>query len=291
MKKFLTLLSIVLLVTGLCACGQKEEVKPEEETVEPELVKVPEDLQGLYYDEIAGRASMDIGADEVSVHWGSSAFEAYDYHYTAAYDSENGRIILTDGVLIDTVFESDEKSTATEIYNDGTGYLEPSDGKLIWHDDKAEEGSEDVVLIKNGEINDMINPWKYTDDLDEAIAGAGIDFSPATCDGFELVRYGYNINGVIEAVYEDETRQMIVRKSVNYEGQELSGNFNEYSTNWEHTFKGVTADLYGDGDTVNQAYFGMENHFSVSVMDKNYQVTEGNGITLDNLNSIINGMQ
>ena len=296
MKKVTVILMVFLMVLTLSACANapKEEEQKEEPAREP--VNVPEDLCGRYHDEIAGRAALTISEDKATLDWSSSASEKAHFDMKLDYEEAENRINAYEIKLTNTVFESDTKSTVTEVYTGGTGTFRIEDGKLIYHDDQTEEG-EDVVFVRDdetAEIIGMANPWTYSGDLQEAITGSSIEFDPPVSvpEGFELVKYGYNINGIIEAIYESADRKMSVRKSDIYEGLELAGDYNTYSKNWELSLKGLSVNAYGDGDTINLALFGNDSaHYSISVTDKEYKVTEGNGITADELNSLVNGMQ
>ena len=299
MKKMIIILLAAMMVLGLSACAnqKEEEQKTEPETpVEPaEPVKVPEELLGQYHDDIAGRAALELTENKITIDWSSSAYEKSHYDFDIVYDAEKNQLTYQNGKLTNTVFESETKSTVTEVYNDGTGYFEITEGKLIWHDDKS-ESTEPTVFVSNDEDApmNMANPWTYTGDIEEAVTGSGIDFDPpvAVPEGFKLTKYGYNINGIIEANYESEDRKLTVRKSDIYEGQELSGDYNTYSKNWKDYLKGLEVDLYGDGETINVALFGNNvAHYSLTVTDKEYKKVEGNGITIDELNSIVMGMQ
>ena len=285
MKKLLTILLAAAMLLSLAACTKKEEPAPEPEVA----VAVPEELYGSYYEEIAGRGHFTLDENGIVCNWSSSASETTEYRLPVEYDEKNARLTYQNGVRTDIVYESDSKSTSTVIYEDGTGYFEISGNKLIWHNDK-EEGDPSTFVKEEA----VVNPWTYSDDINDAIKASGIEFDPpiGLPEGFELDTYGGSTGGVIEAVYVSADRKLVVRKSNVVEGQVLSGNYNSYSKNWNLTLKGVSADCYGDGDTINEAYFsGGDNHYSVSVYSLNDSVIEGNGITPDDLNSLINGMQ
>ena len=289
MKKILILLSAAVLLLGMTACSKKEEVQPEPEAAT--TAAVPEALFGDYHEQIAGRGHFTLDENGIVCMWSSSASETTEYRLPVEYDEENKRLVYQNGIRTDIVFESENKSTSTVVYEDGTGYFDIDGDKLIWHNDK-EEGDPSTFVRDDAVSADMPNPWTYTMDIDEAIAASGVEFDPpvAVPEGFELQTYGGS-EGVIEAVYTSNDRKMVVRKSTTVEGQELSGNYNTYSKNWNLTLKGVSIDCYGDGDTVNEAHFsGGDSHFTVSVFDQDGNGTEGNGITPDDVNSLINGM-
>ncbi len=284
MKK-LGLMSIILIVLiGLAACGNKKEI-------EPDLPRaIPDEYLGTYYDAIAGRGSLEVSPMAMVMDWSNSAYEHDTTTFLTDYDEENKRINYTGATLIRSTYTSETEHTDETIYDDGTGYFEIKDEKLIWHDDKAE--GEPIEFLRN--MANVINPWTYTQDLSEAIAASGIEFDPPVSvpEGYAFKTYGGCINGIIEAQYESDKIKMVVRKSDQHKDIELSGNYNSYSKNWNENFKGLNVDCYGDGETINMALFSNSKYnYAINVFDRNYEQIEENGLTVDELFSIIAGMQ
>lgn len=303
MKKLATILMTLLVVLLLVGCGQKKEEPAPAPTAEPTSettpeptqetvrVPVPDQYQGVYHDEISGRALLVLTSDRIEISWSNSAYDSAYYELPVSYDEAGKRITYENGKLTEIVFESSEKHTDTVMYENGTGYFAIEEGKLLWQDDMAET-PDTVVFVKNDEA---INPWIYTDDLAEAMQHSGVEFDPpiteALPEGYKYVIYAAR-DGVIRAIFTNGKTEMAISKSNTYTGEELSGDFNEYSKNWEEHHKGVAIDCYGDGDTINLAYFGTTStNFSVNVYDTTHTVKEGNGITIDQLTSLISGMQ
>ena len=290
MKKAFVLLIALLMLATVSACAKKEEAAPDPDL--PEMI--PDELCGTYTDEIAGRCNAQVEAGGITIDWSSSAFEHAHYELSTDYDAENSRINYTNGVYKIVTYESEEKFFEETVYENGTGYFEISDGKLIWHND-MEEGGDPVVLVNTEQFIGLPNPWIYTDDLDEAISHSGVEFAPpvepALPDGFNFITYGAFNDGIIEVHYEGNGARMIIRKSKTYSGLDLSGDYNVYPYNWQITPKGVEVDCYGQQDgLINQAYFGNgEYNYSISVIAAEGE--EDTGITADNINSLIMGMQ
>ncbi|MBR0420457.1 MAG: hypothetical protein IJI66_14945 [Erysipelotrichaceae bacterium] len=162
MKK-LGLMSIILIVLiGLAACGNKKEI-------EPDLPRaIPDEYLGTYYDAIAGRGSLEVSPVAMVMDWSNSAYEHDTTTFLTDYDEGNKRINYTGATLIRSTYTSETEHTDETIYDDGTGYFEIKDEKLIWHDDKAE--GEPIEFLRN--MANVINPWTYTQDLSEAIAAS-----------------------------------------------------------------------------------------------------------------------
>ena len=135
----------------------------------------------------------------------------------------------------------------------------------------------------------MVNQWTETPDLTVAIARSSVNFSAPIADalpeGMTLDTYRC-FPGIIEARYSGGA--LVIRKSYSFSGSELSGDMNSYSKTWDHGFKNVgTVQCRGNGENVNEATFSAGNgNYSIS-----YHIgQEGSGLTLDQINSLIQGM-
>ena len=304
-KWFKTLAALLCIAAMLTACGgQTPDVTPDPapEETEPEVTVVAVDpaLEGDYHEQIAGRGMLSLqctsdGGADISVHWSSSASESSEWSIHVTYDEEKNALVYTDAVKTDFVYESEDKSTETEDYSDGTGYFEIGDDTLTWHDDKQGEGAEPSVFVKNGsEPSVLPNPWTDTSDIEEAESVSGVSFDPPIEEALpwedhavSFVTYSA-MPGTISALYESEMNKLVVRKSNDTEGLELSGDFNTYSKEWDISLKGLAVHCYGDGETINLATFGYSGaYFSVSFNAGE----EGKGLTANEVNSLVMGMQ
>ena len=102
-----------------------------------------------------------------------------------------------------------------------------------------------------------------------------------------LSGYRY-MNGVIEARYTGPGNLLTVRKSNVQSGLALSGDYNSYPSSWTVSLKGLSVSCLGDGNNINTATFGNGSD--------NYAVCfnigdTGRGLSADQLNSLVNGMQ
>ena len=142
-------------------------------------------------------------------------------------------------------------------------------------------------------LGPVVDEWVETYSLDEAVTNSGVSFTPpveqAIPEGLRLKTFRYR-DGMIEAAYcdSDGNVKMRIRKSYNTTGVELSGDYSSYSNTWDLVLKGVTLQCKGDGVTINAAYF--------SNWYDNYSIVynpglEGQGLTPDQLNSLLNSMQ
>ena len=120
---------------------------------------------------------------------------------------------------------------------------------------------EDNIKDKQQEIDDT------TADLEEAEKATGIDFEPpvenSLPEGYDLVTYRY-MEDLLEAVYQKGNEEIAIRISKERSGIELSGDYNNYSKEWEENYKGLVVTCRGDGTLINCANADLENiHFVV----------------------------
>ncbi len=141
-------------------------------------------------------------------------------------------------------------------------------------------------------VGPVINDWLTTDDLDTAIIGSGIEFkSPVQAalpgNKMTLTFYRYR-TGILEACYGDEEGNgLLIRKSTTLSGDELSGDYNTYSSAWDQSVKNNVIHCKGDGKTINNATFGADENWAVL-----YNIgQEGKGMASDQLNALILSMK
>lgn len=144
-----------------------------------------------------------------------------------------------------------------------------------------------------GHLAGMPNPWRETDDLQEACEGSGIDFDEpieAALPQYKQMKkspYRYT-DDMIEILYTGENDELVVRVSRTLGGFDLTGDYNTYSAEWDENFKGLIAHCRGDGSTINAAVFDCADvHFAVLCNSGR----EGEGLTSDQLKSLVMGMQ
>ena len=87
------------------------------------------------------------GKYNVKIHWGSSAFESYNWSMTAVSTGNGAELRYEDCTLIDLVFTSEEESTETVVYENGTGTFNLlSTYELVWNDETG-HAADDTVFI------------------------------------------------------------------------------------------------------------------------------------------------
>ena len=113
----------------------------------------PDDMVGVWAEKIAGRCTIEISKAEedgkynVKIHWGSSAFESYNWSMTAVSTGNGAELRYEDCTLIDLVFTSEEESTETVVYEKGTGTFNLlSTYELVWNDETG-HAADDTVFI------------------------------------------------------------------------------------------------------------------------------------------------
>lgn len=89
------------------------------------------------------------------------------------------------------------------------------------------------------------NPWSDWSSMEEAEAATGFSFGlpEAIADSFTAAAYRTLNNELIEVIYRDADSEICIRKKAG-EGQDISGDYNQYDTTTEETFSGGTVTHY-----------------------------------------------
>lgn len=146
---------------------QAEETTKPEETTQPAEEKTEEasegevdvvldegidKYEGSWFEEIAGRGSMEIspsgdGKYYIEVSWGSSAAEMSVWNFTAIYDGESGDLVYDDGSYQSILFDEEGNETVQEEKS-VQGFLHlVEDNRLEWTDN-AFGSSEPSVFVR-----------------------------------------------------------------------------------------------------------------------------------------------
>ena len=124
----------------------------------------------------------------------------------------------------------------------------------------------------------MGNPWSQWMSIEEAEAAADFSFGlPAVIDArFYADEIRTMNNELIEVVYRDQTLEICVRKQKG-EGQDISGDYNEYETCTEENIDGATVIQYSNSDNDAVKQLVSYNGFSWSFVAPN-GYGEGSGL-------------
>lgn len=162
MKKITLLVLALVMMLSFAGCAKKEEApveepKTEETTTEETKTEeataevstaVPAEVQGSYAEEVAGRGMIEVSENTVVCDWSSSAASKAHWEIPVVYDATANTLTYDKAVMTEITFkENGEEEKTEEKYNNGTGYFEIAEGKLIWHDDMS-EGSEPSTFVK-----------------------------------------------------------------------------------------------------------------------------------------------
>ena len=304
--KLLALFMAMLMVfaLGLSACGSKAEEPAADEGQNPVM-----NFVGNY---VCGRACILIGATDekngasATVTWGSSAAENSTWVMSGTFDPETLQFEDHDCVRTDYVYGEDgEVASQEEVFTGGHGFMTFKEGDpltLTWQEDQ-EHAADDMVFEYAGMVPDdggigMANPWSDVATLDEAAKGAGLEgFSIP--EGAEISLGEVKIDktrcmeGLAEAVVEFPAVEMTIRKgnaSVGEDG-DISGDYNEYANTWTQNIKGLEVTCFGnrEGDATKTIWQVDDTCYSITAYglggDTDY------GLSPDDLNSLINGIQ
>ena len=305
MKKFISLLLVMMLAFAMTACGGGAQGGGEEDGQNPIMNYV-----GTY---VCGRASIDISADDSKdatsavVRWSSSAAENSEWTMSGSFDADSKTFTYTGGTRTNYVYGEDgEIASQEEVYTDGSGTMTFADGDkltLTWKDDK-EDVAKDMVfefatLPEEGEeAVGMANPWTEADSLAAAAEGAGLDgFDVAEGSQISLgeikgEHYRY-MDGIAEITFPIAAVEMTIRKGTTAAAPDgdVSGDYNEYAHNWEQNIKGLTVQCFGNREGEATKTIWTSGDYSYAILAYGAGGDDDFGLSADDLNSLINGIQ
>ena len=151
MKKIICLITVLVMLFALAACGSQDAGQQGSAAAEEDGQNPVMNFVGVYG---CGRATMLVEADgmdgaKVTVTWGSSASENSQWIMTGPFDPETLTIRYSDCVRTDFVWnEQGEVETETVVYENGEGTITFTEGEslsLVW-DDAQEQIASDMVF-------------------------------------------------------------------------------------------------------------------------------------------------
>ena len=141
----LCLLMALLLTLGMTACSAKEE-----SAKDPEFSA--DDMIGIWGDNVAGRATLDIRAAEetgkydILISWGNSAAQTYIWTMTAEA-TDNNVLSYSDCTHTIVTFSENNEESIEEVYTNGHGtFTLLSTNEIQWVDD-IENAAEDLLFV------------------------------------------------------------------------------------------------------------------------------------------------
>ncbi len=245
-------------------------------------IRVSRDLEG--FEALAGDSTSYSQAWETTAYGGVSVqarggqdrintavFDAAGLHFAVACNMGNEGA----GVPVSAIL-----SAAAALIPEGE---KPSEEAAPAGEPKDESPDEEPAA-------ELPNPWTETQDVSEAIAGAGMNYMllfsnivPHNLFGLELQGFRY-MPGTLEADYSNASNEAWFRISKDLEGFEsLAGDFNAYSQEWEAEAYGITVHARGGQERANTAVFdALGLHFAASCNPG----IEGAGVPLSAVRSL-----
>ena len=110
-------------------------------------------------------------------------------------------------------------------------------------------GNQAVTQAQTSQTTAIGNPWSGWDSIEEAEAVVGFSFGlpEVIADSYKAVSFRTLNKELIEVVYRDGDFEVCVRKKSG-EGQDISGDYNEYETCTETNHNGGTITNYHNSD-------------------------------------------
>ena len=155
---------------------------------------------------------------------------------------------------------------------------------------------ETSAISETSVLPSMPNPWSDVASAEEAAQGAGLS-SFAIPEGANLslgpidnVAYRC-MDGIAEAQIEFPAVTLTIRKGIAVDGDDISGDYNEYANTWDTTLKGLTVTCFGNREGEATKTIWSANGFDYSINALGLGGDDDFGLSADDLNSLINGMQ
>ena len=284
--KIIKLVFIALMaMLMLAGCSKaKEENTPDNTTVEP--VATPEEICGIYTDEVAGRVLVEVETDRISISWSSSYNEIELFELSTDYDAGNNRINYSNGVLTKRVYTDETNYTDTVVYSDGTGFFEIGNDRLTWQDYKENRVT---ALAKMDNTQ-----FTLCDSLQKAVEISGLSFDEPSDDSYPMTvsqKSYYATQGCVLITCTGEEKIVNVCKADNPDIVSKLIVSDGLANNWKESLKGLEVDCFGNEDMIQVAKFNNGTmYYGISYSDANTE-TANPGLTIDQVQSMIMSMQ
>ena len=309
MKKIFSILTVLMLVFAMTACGggTSEPEQAEEDGQNPAM-----NFVGVYW---SVRPYIEIECDgmdgmKATVNWSSSAWENSVWTMSGTFDTDKLVFEYHDCVRTDYAFSEDgEEEKAEEVYVGGHGFMTFTEGDpltLTWQDDQ-EHMADDLVFEygsygeEEGEEENvgMANPWSETESAETAAEGSGVgsfeigDMTISLGDvNVEIYRY---MDGLAEARVLFPAVDVTIRKGndpalESAEG-DISGDYGEYKYDWTQNVGGLEVKCYGNRKGESTRTIWQSDGYDYSITAFGQGGDDDYGLSADDLTTLVNGIK
>ncbi|MBP5280837.1 MAG: hypothetical protein J6Z03_10165, partial [Erysipelotrichaceae bacterium] len=229
MKKLFAVMISLLMVIGMSACSVSKG-----------------SISGISQDENTYVVTFENASKDMSVSTEATLGENQVFGYFHQLDE-------SDSVKIDFIDANGESAMDLDVSDGGGGqsYLAPGTYTIeITVLDKANGTL--TITVEDIQNDNQENPWKMTEDMQEALDATGIKFHSPIAEALPGdVEYAYSFytEDIFQVNYRSDANELFFRVSKNHEGKEdLAGDYNEYAKTWHESVKGLDVTCYGDDD-------------------------------------------
>lgn len=144
----------------------------------------------------------------------------------------------------------------------------------------------------------MANPWTEAATPEEASEGAGVGYlqlpeekmelvgGPVLWDGYQYMEDLAEADGAVGAA------TMIVRKGLNENGEDVSGDYTEYAYEWEVEAEDFTATCYGNEEGKMMKAIWTSDNFAYSIMIRGQgDSSDTYGLAEEDVITLVNAIQ
>ena len=142
----------------------------------------------------------------------------------------------------------------------------------------------------------LANPWKEAASADEAAKAAGLDMfeipegSNISLGEIKPSAYRY-MNDLLEIEINFPAVDMYIRKGLAELGDDISGDYNSYANTWIQNIKGLEVTCFGNRSGEATKTIWTMGDYSYAILAYGRGGDDDYGISPDDINALINGMQ
>ncbi|MBR3313770.1 MAG: hypothetical protein IKG18_06500 [Atopobiaceae bacterium] len=263
MKKAIAFVAALATSLSLAACGGTP------------TLSVTTDETGIHA--VADKGAEGTGSGEITIDEGyglcvNHIVEQGSFHVKAT--DEKGSVVL-DKDLTDNIADlvpANGQIAVTISAQDAVGTVD-----VIAYDEEAQAQAEGTLDDALAEVNmtredvGLANPWSSAKTTEEAAEGAGVGYFQVPADSTEVDGTPLNWNGYqyMEHLAEADgtlgTAELTVRKGLNQESEDVSGDYNEYAEAWDLEADGWTVHCFGNEKGKASKAIWISDNFSYSI--------------------------
>ena len=148
------------------------------------------------------------------------------------------------------------------------------------------------------ETEGMANPWTEVETPEEAAEGAGVGYFQVPEEGTETSGgpVGWDVFQFMEGIAEADgwigTADLTVRKGLNQDSEDVSGDYTEYAYDWTQEVDGWQVSCFGNEDGKAMKAIWISDNFSYSIMVRGQgDIHDTYGVDAEAIDTLVSAIQ